>query len=580
MVGAALVIAAVISGCATTTSPSRSAEVASELRAPSRLDVGLSSDTRAQQYFVRGLTQAQIGNHGEALNYFSEALRLAPNTAAVLAAAAESHAALGDETSALYSARQARDAEPENLHYHIQLAQLHLAVDQPRRAAEIYADLRERFPHNPDVLYQKARVHAMMGEYEDAIAVYEDLLQEIGPDRDVHNEILHLLTRLGDLEGKERILSQMLESDPHDAELRKMLSEVFVRQGNSELAAEQLERVVSDQPGDADALMDLANLYRERGMADSADAILGRLANLDASGPSQLLTQAAALYARAGDDEAARQAAEQLLERVLEMQPTNADALVMLGDIRLMQEAYEEAGDLLYRAVSANPRDRQIWVQAAGAFLEAGNHERAVQVADEALVLFPGSVPLLQVAGYALTEAYKNREAADRFEAAVAIITEDPSEGRSDLSEMYAALGLLYDRMGDHDASDEAYERAIASDGSNAAALNNYAYSLAERGIELGRALEHARRAVEIDGKSPSFIDTLGWIYFKRGDREEALRWLERAAALEGASAAVFEHLGEVHEALGNLEQARTARMKALEMDPANTWRQNKLEAR
>lgn len=312
-------------------------------------------------------------------------------------------------------------------------------------------------------------------------------------------------------------------------------------------------------------------------MADSADAVLERLVDLEATAPSQLLAQAATLYGRAAQDEDARRTAEQLIERVLELEPDNADALVMLGDIRLMQERYHDGGDLLYRSLATNPRDQQIWIQSAGAFLEAGDFEQAAAVADEGLVLFPGSLPLLRVAGYALMSAYQNRAAIKRFETAIHLIADDPSEGQSHLSDSHSALGLLYDRIGELDASDDAYEKAVAADSDNAAALNNYAYSLAERGVRLEQALRLAQRAVEIDGRTASFLDTLGWIYFKRGEYEHALEQLERASALDGASSTLFEHLGDVHDALGNSDHARTAWQKALEMDPESTSVKSKL---
>src|SRR5690606_41365389 len=62
------------------------------------------------------------------------------------------------------------------------------------------------------------------------------------------------------------------------------------------------------------------------------------------------------------------------------------------------------------------------------------------------------------------------------------------------------------------------------------------------------------RRAVEIDSTSASALEAMGWIEFKQGSAEDAVRWLTRAAELEDASARVFEHLGDVHEALRSEE--------------------------
>ena len=570
-----LVAAVFGSGCATTPSPIRGTEIASELRPPPTH--GVSNEMRAQQLFVRGLTQAQIGNHGAALDLYGEALHLAPNTAAMLAAAAESHAALGDQTSAIYNARKAREAEPENIYYHFQLAQLHLGAEQASQAAEIYNDLRARYPNNAEVLYELARVHSINGDYAEAVSVYQRLLEEIGDDRDIQTEILHLYTRMGDIDGMERTLENMLTAHPHDVELRKMLSDIYLRQGNPEAATDQLERAVADRPGDAQALVNLAELYRELGMADSADAVLEQATNLETTEPSQLLAQAAPFYARAASDADARRTAAELLERVLEIEPSNSDALLMLGDILVMNESYKEGAELLYRSLQSNPRDPQIWIQAASAYLQARELERAAAVADEGLLLFPGSLPLLRVSGYALLDAYRNREAAQRFETAVRIIREDESEGMADLSELHSALGLLYDRMADPQASDAAYELALEADPNNAGALNNYAYSLAEREARLDEALAMARQAVELHPASASFHDTLGWVHFKLGDYEAALRSLQEAAQSGDASATVFEHLGDVHAAAGNASEARSYWQQALEMNPESDTVKTKL---
>lgn len=564
---AALTAAVLAAGCATTTSPTRSPEISSRLRHVVADDAA-SKEAAARQLFVRGMTEAHIGNHAAALELYDEALRLAPNTAAMLAAAAESHAALGDETSAIYHARKANDLAPDNIHYQFQLAQLHLASGATEKAAELYRVMHEQFPSNPEVLYELARVRTMVGKFDEAIAAYRMLLDEVGDDRDVQNEMLRLYMRTDDDEGTERMLLEMIENQPHDAQLHRMLGELYLKLGRREDAAAQLQQALRSNPADAETLLSLTDLYRSLGRADSANALLERAATMDAATPAQLLAQVAPLYARSDDDPDARNTAEQILDRILEMDPNNDEALVMLGDIRLSQERFEEAGDLLYRALQVNPRDPHLWVQAAGSYWQAGTLEKAADVADEGLLLFPGSLPLLRISGYALLDSYRNQEAIDRFEEAIRIVREDSSEAETDLAEMYGALGLLYTRVGEIEKSDEAYEAAISRDPDNSPAMNNYAYHLAERKVRLDRALELAQRAVEISPEVASFMDTLGWVHFQRGEFDHALKWLKAAADTGEASAAVYEHLGDVHSAVGNAGEAQRAWRSALKMNP------------
>jgi tetratricopeptide (TPR) repeat protein len=318
-------------------------------------------------------------------------------------------------------------------------------------------------------------------------------------------------------------------------------------------------------------------VYRAAGRIESADSLLERAANMDGATPEELVAQAAPLYARASEDPEARATAMQILVRVLEMDARNADALVMLGDLHVTEGKFGEAADLLYRALDVNPRDPQLWVQTAGAFLQAGERERTVEVTDEGLLLFPGFLPLLRLSGYALMDAYRNREAIGRFEEAVGIIREDQSESETELADLLGALALLYTRTKDMEAADQAYREAIETDPNNAGVLNNYAYSLAEQGKELGRALELAQRAVELSPETAPFLDTLGWTYFKKGDHEKAIRFLRKATEAGGASTAVYEHLGDVLNALGDPAGADEAWNTALRMNPDSSSLRQKL---
>lgn len=567
-----------VTGCATTTAPSRSPQIETDVRAATGQTH--TRDDQAKQFFVRGMTEAYIGNHEAALTFYDRALRLSPNAASVYAAAAEAHESLGDETSALYHARRARELGRDNPDHHFQLAQLHLSLGQAQETEAVYREMRTRFPKNLSVLYELARVYTIEGEFVRAIETYQSLLAEVGADRDVQQEILHLYGRLGDQEGMERMLKTMIGERPQDAELRRMLGEVHLRQNRPEDAAAQLEHALELNPGDVTTLLKLTDLYRNLGRDDSADALLEQAINVEGASPSALLAQAAPLYARSAGDPEALSTAEQLLERVLEMDPENADALVMLGDIRLTQNKPEAAGEFLYRALEENPRDPQLWMQAAGAFLQGRRLDRAIDVADEGLLLFPGHLPLLRISGYAMMESYQNRAAIERFEEATRIIREDGSEAETELSDVLGALGLLYTRVKAVPAADSAYEEAIDTDPNNAMVLNNYAYSLADRGIELDRAEHFAKRAVELEPDVASFLDTLGWVYFKRGEYETARRWLAKAAEKSDASAAVFEHLGDTYSKLGRPDKAREAWGRAQEMNPDSTSLPRKLGRR
>ncbi|MEJ7709134.1 MAG: tetratricopeptide repeat protein [Pyrinomonadaceae bacterium] len=93
----------------------------------------------------------------------------------------------------------------------------------------------------------------------------------------------------------------------------------------------------------------------------------------------------------------------------------------------------------------------------------------------------------------------------------------------------------------------------------NAEALNNLGYFLVERNERLEEAVKMIQRAVRVEPFNSSYLDSLGWAYYKLGKFDEAERYLSDAVRRAPTSATVQEHLGDTLQKRGKLEQARAA---------------------
>jgi Tfp pilus assembly protein PilF len=118
--------------------------------------------------------------------------------------------------------------------------------------------------------------------------------------------------------------------------------------------------------------------------------------------------------------------------------------------------------------------------------------------------------------------------------------------------------------------SDSLYEEGLKLDPKSALLLNNYGYSLAERGLQLRRALEMSKQAVSAEPDNSAYLDTYGWIFYQLENYNDAAGYIEKSVATGKASSVVHEHLGDVYLKLGRKKQAVELWKKALEMDPKN----------
>jgi tetratricopeptide (TPR) repeat protein len=107
----------------------------------------------------------------------------------------------------------------------------------------------------------------------------------------------------------------------------------------------------------------------------------------------------------------------------------------------------------------------------------------------------------------------------------------------------------LYQRIDQKPTSDQVLRDVLTLDPDHAPAANDLGYSWAEQGANLADAEALTRLAVRADPENGSFLDSLGWVLYKRGRFAEARRTLDQAVSMAGEAGpdpVVLDHLGDV----------------------------------
>ena len=123
-------------------------------------------------------------------------------------------------------------------------------------------------------------------------------------------------------------------------------------------------------------------------------------------------------------------------------------------------------------------------------------------------------------------------------------------------------LALIYDSTGDWDESDKLYVDLISTDTTDAQAYNNYAYSLVERNRDMDFALELAQNAIKLEPRSAAYLDTIGWIYFKMDEYDEALKYIRESLSIDSSNATIQGHLDTI---IKNKNKFNTQKMQRAE---------------
>jgi tetratricopeptide (TPR) repeat protein len=126
-------------------------------------------------------------------------------------------------------------------------------------------------------------------------------------------------------------------------------------------------------------------------------------------------------------------------------------------------------------------------------------------------------------------------------------------------------LGEVENRAGKIPEAIARYREVAGMDGANRIALNNLAYLLAREDPDA--ALAYAKKAAEIAPDDPAVLDTLGWVYYRKGFYRQALSNLQNAV-VKGDTPLRRYHMAMAYFKLGNSEEGQKALDAALLADP------------
>jgi len=135
-------------------------------------------------------------------------------------------------------------------------------------------------------------------------------------------------------------------------------------------------------------------------------------------------------------------------------------------------------------------------------------------------------------------------------------------------------LGVLYEKAREQEKAITAMYHVLTINPQNASALNYIGYTYAERGENLGEALDFIQRALVLKPQDGYIMDSLGWVYFKRGDLDHSLKYLLKAQKLLKEEPTILFHIGEILRARGEGKAALKAYEKALDAISKNPKRE------
>ena len=257
------------------------------------------------------------------------------------------------------------------------------------------------------------------------------------------------------------------------------------------------------------------------------------------------------------------------------MHPNEPRALMLRGEMQMMNDQWVEALDMFRKVNILDPGKYQVWENILRINAITENYQALAAESSQAIELFPVQPMPYYFNGYANYLLKDYNKAIKSLVTGVKLVLNDNAL----LSDFYSLTGDAYHAADKQTESYTAYDMALKINPENATVLNNYAYYLSLNGGDLEKASKMAKKANELSPDNASYLDTYAWVLYKQGDYTNALLYMEKALKAEDSSSAVeMEHYGDILYRLERFTEALEWWKKALAAGKGSNYLESKVK--
>ena len=558
------------------------------------------NSNKAEDHFIQGAIYDLKGNYAEAILEYQEALQY-DEQAGIHYALSKDYLILNKLSISLKHSKAAVKLSPDDIEFNFLLGNVYKIAGQKDSAEVVFTKVIELDSLNFQAYYALGQIYESDKPLK-ALEIYEKLLLLTGPEWNVLLKIADLNERMGNVDKTINTVEELLKLNPSELQLQKLLIESYLKTNNTEKALVMVNDALTMFPEDLNLIEFKANaLILEKKWSEGA-AEYKKLIQSESIPFDTKVRIASGFVSEASKDSTVLPIAKDVLFEIakdstdwqisaylgeISIQegndslaiehfkfattdaPWNARLWNRLGILLFESQNYEEATKQMQLAVKQFPDDFVDNLILGLSFAQLRKHEEAARALDQAIRINPNDLSALHAYGFTLNQLNRNEEALTYLEKALNVDKNN--------IQVIGTMGLIYDSMKNYEKSDAIYERALSIDSTDALIANNYAYSLAERGIDLEKALKLAKYAIEIDPESSSYLDTIGWVYFQLGDYERAKEYIEKAIEGDEGNATLLDHLGDVYDKMSNKDKAIELWEEAVKTDSTLVDVRNKL---
>jgi tetratricopeptide (TPR) repeat protein len=557
-------------GCVSAPFPYFDSALNDHNRAPASLAapaeyINLNSSDETEQkikldtFFLKAEMDSLEGKSESAIENFKSAISLDPDSEILAYRLAVEYYRKGQLRDAIYWGEKSLEKKSDKRETVLFVAGLLSAQKNFERAEQLYKKLIQKSSSDSEAHLYLAALYSEKKDYPKAIKHFSELISHKSFEQRhlayYYRARVYIESAMsGGVAKAKKDLKSSLNLKPEFFDALQVLGRLIEKTDGKEASFKFFAKYQTEHGPSAKVAEILSQYYIEKGDYDKA---YGQLEILESTTDDQI--QVKLKMSLILIDKKMYDLALNKLTELHQIVPESDKVKFYLAAVYQETQKIDKAVETFLQIQSASNHYEDSRIQAAMLLKNSGKSEQAFILMKESLSHKSENIQSFFVTAQILEDQKKYDEAISYLKLADAKFPKN--------SQTNYFLGTLFDRKNDKENMLSHMNKVIEIDSDHIQALNYVAYSLAEMKKDLPRAEELALKAVQLD-KSDAFIkDTLGWVYYQKGEFEKAVQILEKAHKELPDVGIIADHLGDAYLKLKKNNKAMQTFQKAFDLE-------------
>ena len=529
-------------------------------------------------FFLEAMRLKEKKDYASAFGLLQHCLDIHPNAASALYEVSQYYMFLRQVPQGQEALEKAVANAPDNYWYSQGLASLYQQQNELDKAVTLLEQMVVRFPAKQDPLFNLLDLYGRQEKYDEVISTLNRLEKRMGKNEQLSMEKFRIYLQMKDDKKAFQEIESLVQEYPMDMRYQVILGDVYLQNGKKQEAYDVYQKVLAAEPDNPMAIFSMASYYKQTGQEELYQQQLDTLLLNKKVTPD---TKVGVMRQMIVENEQADKDSTQIIalfDRIMKQEQDDPQIPMLYAQYLLSKNMESESVPVLEQVVDLDPTNKAARMMLIGAAVKKEDYKQIIKVCEPGIEATPDALEFYYYLAVAYNQAEKPDSVISICKRALEHTTADSK--KEIVSDFYSILGDMYHTQKQMKEAYAAYDSALVYNPSNIGALNNYAYYLSVERRDLDKAEEMSYKTVKAEPNNATYLDTYAWILFEKGNYAEACIYIDNAMKSEGGdkSDVIVEHCGDIYYMTGDVDGALTYWKKALEMGSESKTLKQKIE--